>query len=236
MLLGVVAIGCGFLTLLTLFRGRSTVGALAAIGTVTSGGMAAACIVLGTANIEKHGVAYNSERGTLSRGICEVTVPDSHQRGQVERPSLLRFEFREDQQKHVVLASAVELTQNDFQRRLADLVDQSSERDLLVFIHGFNVDFESAVQRTAQIAVDLPFHGVPVCYSWPSQGSLLGYTIDENNAAWTTSHLRAFLEELAETSGADSINLVAHSMGNRAHDFGAQRNQFPNGRGPTAPV
>ncbi|WP_315853721.1 alpha/beta hydrolase [Candidatus Laterigemmans baculatus] len=216
MLLGVLAVGCGFLALLSMLRGRSSASAVAALGAVGSGGMAAACVVLGSANIEKHGVIYNSERGTLTRGVCEVTVPDSHQRGQVERPSLLRFEFREDQRKHVVLTSAVELTQNDFQRRLAELVDESDERDLLVFIHGYNVDFESAVQRTAQIAVDLPFHGVPICYSWPSQGTLLGYPVDENNVAWTTSHLRSFLMELAESSGADSINLVAHSMGNRA--------------------
>jgi len=93
---------------------------------------------------------------------------------------------------------------------------ETSERELMVFIHGYNVDFESAVRRTAQLAVDLPFRGVPVCYSWPSQGTLLGYKVDENNVAWTVSHLRDFLTDLASKSGARSINLVAHSMGNRA--------------------
>lgn len=57
----------------------------------------------GTANIEKEGVHYNEERGILTRGLAEVTVPDTHQRGLVERPSLLRFEFREDQsQAHCI--------------------------------------------------------------------------------------------------------------------------------------
>ena len=102
----------------------------------------------------------------------------------------MRFEIREDQQQHIVLTSAVELSAADFQQRLSETVSSSAERDLLVFIHGYNVDFESAVQRTAQIAVDLPFEGVPVCYSWPSQGSLLGYSIDETNAEWTTTHLK----------------------------------------------
>ena len=178
--------------------------------------MAFGLLLTGQTNIEKHGVTYTGDRGRLTRGVCEVTVPDTHQRGVVERPSLLRFEIRENQQRHIVLTSAVELPEQEFDRRLADTVAASPERDLLVFIHGYNVDFQSAVRRTAQIAVDLPFEGVPVCYSWPSQGSLMGYPIDENNAQWTVSHLKQFLLELAEESGADSINVVAHSMGNRA--------------------
>jgi esterase/lipase superfamily enzyme len=197
-------------------RGRTRTGALSAVTGGIAAALAAALVVVGQANIEKHGVTYTGDRGLLTRGVCEVTVPDSHRRGMVERPSLLRFEFREDQQKHVVLTSVIELSGSDFQQRLAATVADSPEKDLLVFIHGYNVDFESAVQRTAQIAVDLPFEGVPVCYSWPSQGTLIGYPIDENNSQWTVAHLKEFLLELAEESGADSINVVAHSMGNRA--------------------
>ncbi|QDV42934.1 hypothetical protein Enr13x_27850 [Stieleria neptunia] len=182
---------------------------------VVSALAASAVLLSGTANIEKHGVTYSADRGTLVKGIAEVTVPDTHQRGMVERPSLLRFEIREDQREHVVLTSAIELSDSDFQRRLAETVALSPSQDLLVFIHGYNVDFQSAIRRTAQIAVDLPFEGVPVCYSWPSQGTLLGYTVDENNAAWTQTHLKQFLLDLAHQSGARSINVVAHSMGNR---------------------
>ncbi|MDV6031336.1 MAG: alpha/beta hydrolase [Phycisphaera sp. RhM] len=194
-------------------RSQAALG-LSAFGVVSA--LAASAVLLsGTANIEKHGVTYNADRGTLVKGIAEVTVPDTHQRGMVERPSLLRFEIREDQQEHIVLTSAVELSDSEFERRLAETVALSPSQDLLVFIHGYNVDFQSAIRRTAQIAVDLPFEGVPVCYSWPSQGTLLGYTVDENNAAWTQTHLKQFLLELAHQSGASSINVVAHSMGNR---------------------
>ena len=180
-----------------------------------AGASAVAFIIAGQADIEKHGVTYTNHRGTLARGVCEVTVPDKHQKGSVERPSLLRFEIREDQREHIVLTSATELSVVEFQQRLSETVSSSPDRDVLVFIHGYNVDFESAVQRTAQLAVDLPFEGVPVCYSWPSQGTLLGYSVDETNAAWTGTHLEEFLLELAHESGADSINVIAHSMGNR---------------------
>ena len=197
-----------------LLKRYSTSGLSAVAGTAAAS-VTISLIAFGQTKIEKHGVVYGGDRGELTRGVCDVTVPDTHQRGQVERPSLLRFEVREDQREHVVLTSAVELTEDDFQQRLAQTLQHSPERELLVFIHGYNVDFEEAVRRTAQIAVDLPFSGVPVCYSWPSQGSLLGYSVDANNAEWTVPHLEQFLRELSAESGATSINVIAHSMGNR---------------------
>ena len=206
---------------------------LGATSLLLGGGAMAASVGLflaGRTTIEKHGVNYLSDRGMLTRGVCEVTVPVSHDRGIVERPSMLRFEFREDQDRHIVLTSAVEMQSDDFYRELTSNVSDAPQRDLLVFIHGYNVDFESAVQRTAQIAVDLPFEGVPVCYSWPSQGKLLSYSIDENNAQWTVTHLREFLLELAKESGADSINVVAHSMGNRAMTMAMQQIQHRRGQ------
>lgn len=211
--------GCSLIFLIFAFlkswQRRTQAGIAFAI--FAAGSAVCATIVLqsGVANVEKRGVTYNAKRGSLVKGICEVTVPDTHERGEVERPSLLRFEIAENQQDHIVLTSAIELSGDDFYQRLSETVSLSADQDLLVFIHGYNVDFESAVQRTAQIAVDLPFQGVPICYSWPSQGKLLGYSVDETNAAWTQTHLKQFLLELAQQSGARSINVIAHSMGNR---------------------
>ncbi|QDS87677.1 hypothetical protein EC9_18560 [Rosistilla ulvae] len=215
MMLAGLAVVVALYGLFKLITGQARVGTVAMLASCFLGVLATGWIAMGQANIEKQGVTYNGDRGTLVRGICEVTVPDTHQRGLVERPSLLRFELREDQTKHMVLTSATELAQEDFRQRLSDRVASAPESDLLVFIHGYNVDFESAVQRTAQIAVDLPFEGVPVCYSWPSQASLVGYTVDENNSEWTIAHLKEFLLELVQESGAKSVNVVAHSMGNR---------------------
>ena len=197
-------------------RGKTrSAGAIAILGALSCC-LAASLIVFGRTQIEKHGVNYTGDRGQFTRGIAEVTIPDGHQAGVVERPSLLKFEVREDQSKHMVLTSAVELLKDDFQQRISKAIAKSPEHDVLVFIHGYNVSFESALLRTAQIAVDLPFEGVPVCYSWPSQATLTGYPIDVNNADWTVPHLQDFLLELANQTGADSINVIAHSMGNRA--------------------
>ncbi|EMI54828.1 alpha/beta hydrolase [Rhodopirellula sallentina] len=215
-LLGMGVAATCLLSLLALLFRRTTTAKLCGVLTVACCSGAAFVFFTGGATIEKTGVTYTGDRGKLTRGVCRVTVPKSHTPGTVERPSLLKFEVSEDQAKHIVLTSVDELPVDAFEQRLKTEIAEADQPDLLVFIHGYNVDFESAVLRTAQIAVDLPFEGVPVCYSWPSQGTLIGYPVDENNAAWTVGHLKEFLNELVDRSGAKSIHVVAHSMGNRA--------------------
>lgn len=215
-LLGMGVAATCVLSLLALLFRRTTTAKLCGVLTVACCSGAAFVFFTGGATIEKTGVTYTGDRGKLTRGVCRVTVPKSHTPGTVERPSLLKFEVSENQAKHIVLTSVDELPVDAFEQRLKTELAEADQPDLLVFIHGYNVDFESAVLRTAQIAVDLPFEGVPVCYSWPSQGTLIGYPVDENNAAWTVGHLKEFLNELVDRSGAKSIHVVAHSMGNRA--------------------
>jgi esterase/lipase superfamily enzyme len=166
--------------------------------------------------LENEIVQYGDGRGALEMGLCRVSIPFNHTVGEVESPSILRLEFREDPERHVSILEAREYEPERFFHRLRDTVAASSRRELLVFIHGYNVSFDSAVRRTAQIAYDLKFPGAAVCYSWPSHGGLLLYSADENNVEWTVPHLKEFLGQLREKSGADAINLVGHSMGTRA--------------------
>jgi len=99
-----------------------------------------------------------------------------------------------------------------------------------VFIHGYNVLFDDAMRRTAQIAADIKFRGAPIVYSWPSQGKLLSYSQDESNVAWSVTHLERFLLDLKDRTGVKTIHLVAHSMGNRALMGALERIalRFPN--------
>jgi esterase/lipase superfamily enzyme/nucleoid DNA-binding protein len=164
--------------------------------------------------------AYGRSRGdgSLHYGACRVSIPHDHRVGKLESPSLLRFELRPDPRKHVVLLDVETSDREGFFARLRDRVRASAGREVLVFVHGFNVSFADAARRTAQLAYDLQLDGAAGFYSWPSRGvpDLLGYTHDENSVQWTVPHLVAFLEELARDSGAERIHLIAHSMGNRA--------------------
>jgi esterase/lipase superfamily enzyme len=152
----------------------------------------------------------------LEVGTCRVSIPPDHRVGKVESPSILRLEFRETPEKHVILDRVVRQGDDEFYDDLETRIQQSPAKQAFVFIHGYNVEFENAVKRTAQIAFDLKFSGAPICYSWPSQGGLAEYTRDESNVTWTVTHLEHFLNQVVHRTGARTVHLVAHSMGNRA--------------------
>ncbi|MFO0809863.1 MAG: alpha/beta hydrolase [Gemmataceae bacterium] len=160
---------------------------------------------------------FGNNRGTqLELGTCIVSVPREHQLGHLESPSLLRFEFRFDPEKHVTLRSVESMPNEAFRAALRRAVERSARKEVLAFVHGYNVTFAEAARRTAQLAYDLEFDGPAVFFSWPSQGGLFQYTVDESNVEWATPDLAQFLQILATESGARSVQLVAHSMGNRA--------------------
>lgn len=165
---------------------------------------------------------YGTSRGQrLVYGVSVVSIPKDHRIGTLETHSVwsvLKLEFKADPEKHVILHRVSAMARDEFFDHLKQKVQQSENKAAVVFVHGFNVSFEDAVRRTAQIAYDLRFEGAPICYSWPSKArlSLAGYRHDATNVKWTSIHLKQFLEDLAASSGASSIHLIAHSMGNQA--------------------
>ncbi len=158
---------------------------------------------------------YGIGRGEVSYGTVLVTIPADHRLGAFETPKWWRFEFRDDVEDHIVLRSVMPGSRADFFASLQDQLGKSGARDAFVFVHGFNVSFDEAARRTAQLAYDLHFQGAPIVYSWPSAGDPTAYLADVNNAEWSVPQLRRFLSDLAEDSGARTIHLIAHSMGNR---------------------
>jgi esterase/lipase superfamily enzyme len=159
---------------------------------------------------------FGAERGELTFGICEVTIPLSHAEGALEGPSVFRFEYAEDPSQHVVLRSVKQQSSAEFYADVGKQIKASPERSAFVFVHGYNVKFKDAARRTAQIAYDLKFQGAPVFFSWPSTGKYLGYVTDESNVDFGRTDLKKFLSEFVAHSPAEKIYLVAHSMGNRA--------------------
>jgi esterase/lipase superfamily enzyme len=159
---------------------------------------------------------FGSARGQLRYGSCEVSIPREHRMGDLETPSLLRLEFGPDPERHVVLLSAEIADRDSYMAELRRTVDAAGERSALLYIHGYRTTFEDAARRTGQLAYDLGFRGVPAFYSWPSQGKLSGYIVDESNVEWTQADLAAFLADFLQQSEAEHVYLIAHSMGNRA--------------------
>ncbi|MEO5823567.1 MAG: alpha/beta hydrolase [Vicinamibacteraceae bacterium] len=160
-------------------------------------------------------LSFGAERGPLSLGVAEVSIPDDHRMGEIERPRWWRLEFREDLDKHVVIASLSELSEAKFVERARERLASCAKKEALLFVHGYHVAFVDAVTRAAQLAYDLHFEGIAALYSWPSLATIPGYTIDENNVAWSQPRFGQFLALLREQIGADVVHIIAHSMGNR---------------------
>lgn len=168
-------------------------------------------------------------------GVCRVSVPRDHRMGEIERPSIWKLELSPDPSKHMVLLGLEAMSQDTFYRRLRSHLDSSGAREMMVFVHGYNVSFHDAALRTAQLAYDLGIDGAPVLYSWPSRASLAAYTHDEATVDWTAPHLEGFLRNLSDRSGASSIYLIAHSMGNRALTRALERIALRMGNGSRPP-
>jgi esterase/lipase superfamily enzyme len=162
------------------------------------------------------GKMFGVGRSSITFGICDVSIPRDHRMGELESPSIWRLEFHKDPTKHVVILSTAISTKDNFFADVASRVHKSEKKSALLFVHGYNVTFEDAARRTAQMAYDLAFEGAPVFYSWPSQGTTPAYMVDEQNIEWAQADLKGFLEDFFTRSDAESIYLIAHSMGNRA--------------------
>jgi esterase/lipase superfamily enzyme len=159
---------------------------------------------------------FGADRGALTLGTADVSIPRDHRMGALESPSLWRLEFRPDPAKHVTLVGLRVHDRETFAALAGARVADSPNRDALLFVHGYNVTFEDAARRAAQIAYDLGFGGAPLLYSWPSEGATLRYTVDETNVRWTVSHFTEFFRLALTGLGARKVHVIAHSMGNRA--------------------
>lgn len=91
----------------------------------------------------------------------------------------------------------------------------SAESPFLGFIHGYRVSFRDAVETIAQLSVRLRHKLRPVLVTWPSAGELFDYGGDGERAAQSGPLVSTAIETLEIAKPARSVNLVAHSMGNR---------------------
>jgi esterase/lipase superfamily enzyme/Tfp pilus assembly protein PilF len=86
--------------------------------------------------------------------------------------------------------------------------------EALVFVHGFNVDFENALFRAAQISYDTKFDGPVFLFSWAANDSIRGYFGDNEGTGIVGEHLLDFVKAIVGETKVKRIHFIAHSMGN----------------------
>jgi esterase/lipase superfamily enzyme/uncharacterized small protein (DUF1192 family) len=157
--------------------------------------------------------------GKLQYGRAVVSIPKSHKEGNLELPAVWRFELVADPNKHFVLKSAALLDTEPLRAEIRASLARAERKAVLVFVHGYNSSFTDAAFRSAQLAQDLKFKGLPMFFSWPSAGKISGYAQDAESERLSEPLFETFLEELY-ADGFEDIYVVAHSMGSRIASTG----------------
>lgn len=86
---------------------------------------------------------------------------------------------------------------------------------VLLYVHGYREKLQTTARDAVQIGAMSNFDGPIIHYSWPSQGNLLSYAVDETNMYWDQRNFRNFLTTLARTEWVKEIVIVSHSLGAR---------------------
>jgi len=159
-------------------------------------------------------VLFSGERDleTVHFAKVVVSVPPGHKLGNVERPASVPPNPQKD---FVILEPQIFTGANQFKGHINKALGQRppGQREILLFVHGYNTDLAAAVLRTAQFKHDSGFTGIPVVFSWASRGKTLDYVYDLNSALAARDDLLETGEMLGRTR-TEGLNIVAHSMGN----------------------
>ena len=154
----------------------------------------------------------NNNAVNVTYGTATVSIPDTHQAGEIESQSWIEsILFTANPDDFVLLQ---DLTPRSKENTFA-LVDQilQEENAILLYIHGFNTSMEKAALRSGQMTFDLKWNGPSFFFSWPSQANGLLYTVDQTMAERSERALIEVLTELTAREEAERIVVIAHSMG-----------------------
>lgn len=86
-------------------------------------------------------------------------------------------------------------------------------RRVLLFVHGYNQTFQTALYRSAQLATDIQWSCVNAVFSWSSEGKFDRYAADIERSGYAVPELIDTLRAL-DKAGL-TVDIIAHSMGAR---------------------
>jgi hypothetical protein len=129
------------------------------------------------------GESFTSELSDKLRfGFCRVEIPKSHKFGSLGSPdpSGVVQRVKSDGALRITQRSvwSVEKGSAGFVTSVRKALGKTRNQ-ILVYIHGYNVSFDNAILRAAQIGSDLKIP-VTTAFCWASKGSLEWYTADED--------------------------------------------------------
>ena len=175
---------------------------------------------------ENGSILYGVDRShSLAFGSVEVLGQDATNSTVGEPAEMGRFPetpYSLEKTKHGVRRSSDEILEhkhtalqmrNELHRRII----RTRRKEAVIFIHGYNNDFNDAVKSTAQICNDLgPDDFTCIALTWPAGGSkgvLFGYNVDRESGEFSVADLRKAIRIISSTPDLKAIHFIAHSRG-----------------------
>ncbi|MEI9995220.1 MAG: alpha/beta hydrolase [Rhizomicrobium sp.] len=100
-----------------------------------------------------------------------------------------------------------------FAQAVADAAKARHCDRVLLFVHGYNQTFQSALMRAGQLATDTQWRCATALFSWSSEGKYDRYAADIERSGYAVPLLIDALRALA--AAGLKVDIVAHSMGAR---------------------
>jgi esterase/lipase superfamily enzyme len=103
-----------------------------------------------------------------------------------------------------------------FREELAQRLASSPNKEVMLYVHGFNETFATAAFTAAELCHFLGREPVCAFFTWPASSTgnfLTSYTSTTESAQYAEHHLRKMIRLLATTPGVERVQLLAHSRG-----------------------
>lgn len=162
--------------------------------------------------------SYGTTRGPLVYGLAVVSIPPDRKKGEIPTPpsGFEEYESFKNPMRYFRLLDADLVPESEVARITARFfAGKPGKRSGLVFVHGYNVAFQAAAFRAAQMSFDMALQSMPVFFSWASKAGSSAYWKDENTALQSVPDFKKFLATYLRESKVDQVVIVAHSMGAR---------------------
>lgn len=92
-------------------------------------------------------------------------------------------------------------------------LERAGNRELLIYVHGANTDFDRATAQAAQFGHFMGRDAVVMVFAWPSAGTLLRYGRDVVTARNSEAAFAGLLQQLSSRTQAAHLNVLAYSAG-----------------------
>ena len=160
----------------------------------------------GNSDVSKY---YSGSRGNLNAGSCTVSFTPIW--GLNEISGSAPFYIPDESIK---LTSIEEVPLDAFYDEIRTFSPEHNG-NIVIYIHGYNIDFEKSCKRSAILQRALGLKDRLMLFSWPADGNMLKYTWDESDLMWSVSSIARFIDKVVKQAGYGKVDIVAHSLGAR---------------------